>query len=93
MNKSNHFFGQPIFSQLLSLIDRSLIKRIVAKHQADRYYKRLDTWQHLVSMLYGCISGATALERAHYRLIGLPAQAGTCWRIKGCQAIYTLGRE
>lgn len=62
MNKSNHFFGQPIFSQLLSLIDRSLIKRIVAKHQADRYYKRLDTWQHLVSMLYGCISGATALR-------------------------------
>jgi len=62
MDKSKYFFGQPIFSQLLSLIDRSLLKRIISDHQSDRYYKRLDTWHHLVSMLYGCFSGATALR-------------------------------
>ena len=62
VNKSSHFFGQPIFSQMLSLIDRKLVKRIVIQHEADRYYKRLDTWHHIVSMLYGCISGATALR-------------------------------
>lgn len=62
MDKSSHFFGQPIFSQLLSLIDKSILKRIVNTHQSDRYYKRLDTWHHLVSMLYGCFSGATALR-------------------------------
>jgi len=62
MNKSSHFFGQPIFSQLLSLIDKSLLKRIIQKHQGDRYYKKLDSWHHIVSMLYGCFSGATALR-------------------------------
>lgn len=62
MNKSNHFFGQPIFSQLLSLIDKSLLKQVVANHHSDRYYKKLDTWHHIVSMLYCCFSGATALR-------------------------------
>jgi len=62
MNKSSHFFGQPIFSQLLSLVDKSLLKRIIHKHQADRYYKKLDSWHHVVSMLYCCFSGATALR-------------------------------
>jgi hypothetical protein len=62
MNKSTHFFGQPIFSQLLSLIDKGELKRIVCNHQSDRYYKKLDTWHHVVSMLYCCFSGATALR-------------------------------
>lgn len=62
MSKNTYFFGQPIFSQLLSLIDRSSLKRITAKHQADRYYKKFDTWHHLVSMLYCSMSGATALR-------------------------------
>lgn len=62
MNKSSHFFGQPIFSQLLSLIDKSLLKRVTLKYQADRYYKKLNTWHHVVSMLYCCFSGATALR-------------------------------
>lgn len=62
MNKSTHFFGQPIFSQLLSFIDKSLVKRITSHYQSDRYYKRLDTWHHIVSMLYCSFSGATALR-------------------------------
>lgn len=62
MNKSSHFYGQPIFSQLLSLIDRPFLKRIITTHKSDRYYKQLDTWHHLVSMLYCCFSGATALR-------------------------------
>lgn len=60
--KNTHFFGQPIFSQILSLIDRSLVSRVKSKHQSDRYYKRFDTWQHLVTMLYCSFSGATSLR-------------------------------
>lgn len=62
MNKSTHFFGQPIFSQLLSLIDKSLLKQIIARHQSDKYYKKLDSWHHIVSMLYCSFSGATSLR-------------------------------
>lgn len=31
--------GQPIFKQVLDLIDRVNISSIVRKHDADRYYK------------------------------------------------------
>lgn len=62
MGKNTHFFGQPIFSQLLSLIDRSAVSRSVQAHSSDRYYKKFDTWQHLVTMLYCTFSGATAIR-------------------------------
>lgn len=62
MSKNRYFFGQPIFSQLLSFIDRNNLKKIVNKHQSDRYYKKFDTWHHLVTMLYCSMSGATALR-------------------------------
>jgi len=62
MSKHTYFFGQPIFSQLLSLIDRKKVSRMVARHNSDHYYKTLPTWKHLVSMLYCSFSGATALR-------------------------------
>ncbi|UII25900.1 IS4 family transposase [Fulvivirga maritima] len=62
MSKNTYFYGQPIFSQLLSLIDKSVLNQIISKHQSDRYYKKLNTWHHLVSMLYCCFSGASALR-------------------------------
>lgn len=60
--KNTHFFGQPIFSQLLSLVDKSIVSKVVSKNQSDRYYKSFDTWQHLVTMLYCSFSGATSLR-------------------------------
>lgn len=62
MGKNTHFFGQPIFSQLLSFVDKSILFKVKAKHQSDRYYKKFDTWQHLVTMLYCSFSGATSLR-------------------------------
>jgi transposase len=62
MGKNTHFFGQPIFSQLLSFVDKSILSKVKAKHQSDRYYKKFDTWQHLVTMLYCSFSGATSLR-------------------------------
>lgn len=60
--KNTHFFGQPIFSQLLSLIDRSLVSKVISRNQSDRYYRSFDTWQHVVTMLYCSFSGATSLR-------------------------------
>ena len=71
MAKHTHFFGQPIFSQLLSLIDRSKVSGLVNRHQADYYYKALPTWKHLVSMLYCSFSGATALRELSTGLLAV----------------------
>ena len=60
--KNTHFFGQPIFSQLLSFVDKTILSQVKSKHQSDRYYKKFDTWQHLVTMLFCSLSGATSLR-------------------------------
>ena len=62
MNKSSHFVGQPIFSQVLSLIDRSLVNRITMDTDSDRYYKKFKTWDHLVAMLYGTMSNCKTIR-------------------------------
>ena len=40
MNKSTDYVGQPVFSQLLSLIGESVIKQTIAEHKANHCYKR-----------------------------------------------------
>jgi hypothetical protein len=62
MNKSTHFSGHPIIKQLLQFIDRGLITRTANTWQADRYYKRFKTYDHLVTMLFACLSGVSSLR-------------------------------
>lgn len=62
MNKSSFFTGQPIFSQLLHLIPRYLVKRACKQNSADRYCKKFDTYHHLVTMLYSCYQHCTSLR-------------------------------
>ncbi|MEJ7681907.1 MAG: DUF4372 domain-containing protein [Segetibacter sp.] len=68
MNKSTDFVGQPIFSQLLSLLDKSVIKQTIQEHKANRCYKKLFLWDHLVSMLYGVYTNCTSLREIQYGL-------------------------
>jgi len=62
MNKSTHFSGHPIIKQLLQFIDRGLINRTAQAWQADRYYKRFKTYDHLVTMLFAALSGVSSLR-------------------------------
>ena len=62
MNKSTHFSGHPIIKQLLQFIDRALINRTAQAWQADRYYKRFKTYDHLVTMLFAALSGVSSLR-------------------------------
>jgi hypothetical protein len=72
MNKSTHFTGQPTFSQLIKLIPKEIVVRCIREANSDRYYKKFNTWHHLVTMLFTCfghchslrevISGMRALE-------------------------------
>jgi len=56
MSKSIHFFGQSVFGQLISLINRSGVQQAVNKHQSDRFCKGFTSWDHLLSMVF-CVAG------------------------------------
>jgi len=62
MNKSTDYPGQPIFIQLLSLLDQSIIKQTIQEHKANRCYKKLFLWDHLGSVLYGIYTNCTSLR-------------------------------
>lgn len=62
MSKSSHFIGQPILSQLLKNINRGKVAEIVSEQHSDHYYKKFDTWTHLVTMLYACLSNCRTLR-------------------------------
>ena len=51
-----------LFSQVLSLIDRNGFSKIVRQHQTDKYNKGIDSWTHLVAMLFMQMAGATSLR-------------------------------
>jgi len=62
MAKDRFFTGQPVFAQLLSLLDRQRIARLAHKFHSDRYYKRFRTYEHLVTMLYATFHKCTSLR-------------------------------
>ena len=55
MGKSIHFSGQPLYSQVIKLLDKSKILHTSRKHGGEHYVKRFDGWTHLVVMLYAVI--------------------------------------
>lgn len=55
MGKSTHFLGQPLYGQVIKLLDKSKILEISRKNGGERYIKRFDAWTHLVTMLYAVI--------------------------------------
>ncbi len=68
MNKSTDYLGQPILSQLLSLIDKPIIEHAIKSHRTNYRYKKLFLWEHLVSMLYGVFTNCTSLREIQYGL-------------------------
>jgi hypothetical protein len=62
MGKSTIFFGQPIFSQMISLLNKGKITERALSHKSDHYCKRFSTFQHLITMVYGVTSGCNSLR-------------------------------
>ena len=62
MNKGTHFIGQPMYGQLISLLDKSKILKISREKGGERYVKHFDAWQHLVIMLYAVIKRFDSLR-------------------------------
>ena len=62
MGKSSVFFGQPIFSQMIGLLNKRKITTRSLSHKSDHYCKRFSTFQHLITMVYGVTSGCNSLR-------------------------------
>lgn len=52
MPKSSHFSGQPLYGQVIKLLDKSKILDFSRKNGGERYTKRFNCWIHLTVMLY-----------------------------------------
>jgi hypothetical protein len=48
--------GQPIFKQVINLIDAISLNSLVKKHNADHYYKAFKARTQLITMLFGILS-------------------------------------
>ena len=62
MDKGTHFIGQPMYGQLLNLLERAKILRFSRENGGERYVKHFDAWQHLVIMLYAVIKRFDSLR-------------------------------
>jgi len=51
-----------LFSQVLGLIDRKIFNKEVRVHGSDKFNKGIDTWTHMVSMLFMQFANATSLR-------------------------------
>ena len=71
MSKSTHFSGQPVYSQVIKLLDRSKILQISRDTGGERYIKRLDGYTHLIVMLFGVLKHFDSLRELE---IGMKAE-------------------
>lgn len=51
-----------VFSQILGLIDRNFFDKLVRKHTSDKHHKGINSWTHLVSMLFCHLSSADSVR-------------------------------
>lgn len=63
--------GQPIFSQVLKLIDKWEFNKLVKTHNSDRYYKSFKSWDQLVTMLFGILSRCDSMAETCEGLNGM----------------------
>lgn len=55
-NTEINFVGQPIFKQVINLIEAVNIKSLITKYNADYYYKSFKAKTHLITVLFGILS-------------------------------------
>ena len=62
MSKGTHFIGQPMFGQLISLLDKSKILKFSREKDGERYVKHFNAWQHMAIILYAVIKRFDSLR-------------------------------
>ena len=69
MGKSTHFIGQPLYGQVIKLLDRDKILHFSREKGGERYVKSFDGYQHLVTMLYAVIQRFDSLREIETSLL------------------------
>ena len=73
MGKDSYFTGQPVYSQVLKLLDKEKILQISRSTKgSEAYVKRFDGYQHLLVMLFGVLKHFDSLRELE---IGMKAEA------------------
>ena len=73
MSKDSNFTGQPVYNQVLNLLDREKIMQISRETSgSESYVKRFDGYHHLVVMLFGILKHFDSLRELE---IGMKAEA------------------
>lgn len=62
MLQSNSFSGQPVFSQLTGIINKTSFNHLVKQYDANRYCKKCGAWEHFICMLYCIMNNCTSLR-------------------------------
>lgn len=62
MDKGTHFIGQPVFGQMLNLLNKDEILKISKLNGGERYIKHFDAYQHLVVMIFAVIKRFDSLR-------------------------------
>ena len=87
MSKSTHFSGQPMYGQLIDLLDKRKVLDFSRTIGSERYVKSFDAWQYLLVMLYAVIKSLDSLREisasmypeakklAHIGLTSLPRRS------------------
>ena len=61
--KDNNFTGQPVYNQVLNLLNKDKILKISRETRgSEAYVKRFDGYQHLVVMLFGVLKHFDSLR-------------------------------
>ena len=72
MGKDSHFTGQPVYTQVLKLLDKTKIRQISHYTQGcESYVKRFGGYEHLVVMLFGVLKHFDSLRELE---IGMKAE-------------------
>ena len=79
MSKSSHFSGQPLYGQVIKLLDKSKVLDFSRKYGGERYIKRFDCWTHLIVMLYAVIQRFDSLREITTSLLAETHKLGHYW--------------
>ena len=69
MGKSTHFFGQPIYGQLIKSLNRDKIVEMIRRNGGEKYIKSFDGYTHLLTMLFAVIMRFDSLREIEAAMI------------------------
>lgn len=74
MGKSKHFSGHSVFGQLIKLLPKDELNRIIREQNGDKHTKRFKTWDQLMTMLFCAFSRCTSIREIEAGLAGFDSR-------------------